>query len=176
MVRQGSDQVALPKLPSINAAMSHNDEIVKKTVFRVDIWFSFSNSRPLIRQSRGEQRIKRASYATYISTFPPNDSFWQSDLSSIRRNTYFCWGSLVGWLGLWGGWSEPAVSQDQLSFFENHLYLPRLKTLTLPIYEKKGEKTWITFGLIFVAFTPVPTQLKTPNRWFPVGRITAHTN
>ena len=39
MVRQGSDQVALPKFPSINAAMSHNDEM--KTVFRVEIMIFF---------------------------------------------------------------------------------------------------------------------------------------
>ena len=41
MVRQGSDQVALPKFPSINAAMSHNDEIGKKTVFGVEIMIFF---------------------------------------------------------------------------------------------------------------------------------------
>ena len=58
------------------------------------------------------------------------------------------------------GWVEQACSQSGPAFlFENHLYLPRLKTLTLPIYEKK-EKSWIMFGLIFVAFTPVPTQLR----------------
>ena len=41
MVRQGSDQVALPKFPSINAAMSQNDEIGMKTVFRVEIMIFF---------------------------------------------------------------------------------------------------------------------------------------
>ena len=82
------------------------------------IFFLKQPATALIRQSCGEQRIKRASYATYTSTFPPNDSSWQRDLSSIRRDTYFCWGSLAEWLGLWGGWSEPAVSQDQLSFLK----------------------------------------------------------
>ena len=41
MVRQGSDQVALPKFPSINTAMSHNDEIGKKTVFRASRDYDF---------------------------------------------------------------------------------------------------------------------------------------
>ena len=41
MVRQGSDQVALPKFPSINTTVSHNDEIGEKTVFRVEFMIFF---------------------------------------------------------------------------------------------------------------------------------------
>ena len=123
------------------------------------IFFLKKPATALIRQFCGEQRIKRASYATYISTFPPNDSSWQSDLSSIRRNTNFCWGSLAEWLGLWGGWSKPAVSQDQLSFLKTTSTCHAWK-LSHSQNMKKGKKSWITFGLIFVAFTPVPAQLR----------------
>ena len=112
------------------------------------IFFLKQPATALIRQSCGEQRIKRASYATYTSTFPPNDSFWQSELSSIRRDVCKCMYMyvyilllrFVGWVAGIVGWGEQACSQSGPAFlFENHLYLPRLKTVTQPKYEKKEK-------------------------------------
>ena len=78
----------------------------------------------------------------------------------LHQKNYILLLRIVGWVVGIVGWVERACSQDQLSFLKTiSIYLPRLKTLTLPIYEKK-EKSWIMFGLIFVAFTPAPTQLR----------------
>ena len=156
--------------------MSHNDEIGKKSVqSRYMIFFPkhstaghWSGSLVVSKGSREQatQLIFPLFHPTVLfdnATCPLSEE--------IQTSTEDRW--LGGWDCGMGGASLQSV-RTSFPFWKPPLPATLENCHTVKIWKK--EKSWITFGLIFFAFTPVPTQLKTPNRWFPVGRITAHTN
>ena len=161
MVRQGSDQVALPKFPSINAAMSHNDEIGENTVFRAsrdsDFLFQTAGSWPgsLVVSKGSREQATQLIFPLFHPTILLDKATCLPS-EEIQTSAEDRW--LSGWDCGVGGASLQSV-RTSFPFWKPPLPATLENSHTANIW-KKRRKSWITFGLIFVAFTPVPTQLR----------------
>ena len=120
MVRQGSDQVALPKFPSINITMSHNDEIGKKTVFRASRDYDFLSQTaghctdPAVLWWAKDQESKLRNLYFHFST----QRFFLTKRLVLHQKRYILLLRIVGLVVGIVGWVERACSQDQLSFLK----------------------------------------------------------